>query len=76
MSRILFPLYGAACYVIFFATFIYMVGFVNDFHFQLGSYYFVPVAIDFGGNTTSAAQRDGAARVQSSLDAHPRAPRG
>jgi methanethiol S-methyltransferase len=55
MSRILFPLYGAACYLIFFATFIYMVGFVNDFHFQLGNYYFVPVAIDFGGNTASSA---------------------
>jgi hypothetical protein len=39
----------------FFATFIYMIGFVHDFHFQLGSYYFVPIAIDFGGNTTSTA---------------------
>jgi methanethiol S-methyltransferase len=55
MSRILFPLYGVACYLIFFATFIYMVGFVHNFHFQLGSFYFVPVAIDFGGNTTSTA---------------------
>lgn len=55
MSRILFPLYGIACYLIFFATFIYMVGFVHDFHFQLGSFYFVPVAIDFGGGTASAA---------------------
>ncbi len=53
MSRILFPLYGVLCYLIFFATFIYMVGFVHDFHFQLGGYYFVPVAIDFGGNTAS-----------------------
>jgi methanethiol S-methyltransferase len=52
MSRILFPVYGVVCYLIFFATFIYMVGFVHDFHFQLGSYYFVPVAIDFGVNTT------------------------
>jgi methanethiol S-methyltransferase len=51
MSRILFPLYGLVCYLIFFATFIYMVGFVHDFHFQLGSYYFVPVAIDFGANS-------------------------
>jgi methanethiol S-methyltransferase len=51
MSRILFPVYGVVCYLIFFATFIYMVGFVHDFHFQLGSFYFVPIAIDFGGNT-------------------------
>jgi methanethiol S-methyltransferase len=55
MSRILFPVYGALCYLTFFATFIYMIGFVHDFHFQIGSYYFVPVAIDFGGNTTSTA---------------------
>lgn len=55
MSRILFPLYGVVCYLIFFATFIYMVGFVHNFHFQIGSFYFVPVAIDFGGNTTSTA---------------------
>jgi methanethiol S-methyltransferase len=55
MRRILFPLYGAVCYLIFFATFIYMVGFVHDFHFQLGSYYFVPIAIDFGASTTSTA---------------------
>lgn len=50
MSRILFPLYGLMCYLIFFLTFIYMIGFVHDFHFQLGSFYFVPVAIDFGSN--------------------------
>ncbi len=55
MSRILFPLYGLVCYLIFFATFIYMIGFVHDFHFQLGSYYFVPVAIDFGNNTAPSA---------------------
>jgi methanethiol S-methyltransferase len=54
MSRILFPVYGVACYLIFFATFIYMIGFVHDFHFQIGSYYFVPVAIDFGGGAASA----------------------
>ena len=53
MSRILFPVYGVVCYLIFFATFIYMVGFVHNFHFQLGSFYFVPVAIDFGGNAAS-----------------------
>lgn len=55
MSRILFPLYGVVCYLIFFATFIYMVGFVHNFHFQLGSYYFVPVAIDFGGSNAPIA---------------------
>lgn len=55
MSRILFPIYGVVCYLIFFLTFIYMVGFVHNFHFQLGSYYFVPVAIDFGSNTASTA---------------------
>lgn len=55
MSRILFPVYGIACYLIFFATFIYMVGFVHDFHFQIGGYYFVPVAIDFGGGAASTA---------------------
>ena len=53
MSRILFPLYGVVCYLIFFATFIYMVGFVHNFHFQFGSFYFVPVAIDFGGSAAS-----------------------
>ena len=53
MSRILFPVYGVVCYLIFFATFIYMVGFVHNYHFQLGSFYFVPVAIDFGGNAAS-----------------------
>ena len=55
MSRILFPLYGIACYLIFVATFVYMIGFVHNFHFQIGRYHFVPIAIDFGGNTTSAA---------------------
>jgi len=55
MSRILFPLYGVVCYLIFFLTFIYMIGFVHDFHFQLGSFYFVPVAIDFGSSTASSA---------------------
>jgi methanethiol S-methyltransferase len=55
MSRILFPIYGVVCYLIFFLTFIYMVGFVHNFHFQLGSYYFVPVAIDFGSNAASTA---------------------
>ena len=53
MSRILFPLYGIVCYLIFSATFIYMVGFVHNFHFQIGPYYFVPTAIDFGANTVS-----------------------
>jgi methanethiol S-methyltransferase len=53
MSRILFLLYGVVCYLTFFLTFVYMVGFVNDFHFQIGSFTFVPVAIDFGGSAAS-----------------------
>lgn len=64
MSRILFPLYGVVCYLIFFATFIYMVGFVHNFHFQFGSFYFVPVAIDFGG---SAASTDTAFIIDAAL---------
>ncbi len=55
MSRILYPLYGVMCYLIFFSTFIYMIGFVHDFHFQLGNFYFVPVAIDFGNNTVPSS---------------------
>jgi len=54
MSRILFPIYGAVCYLVFFVTFLYAIGFVEDFHWHLfGDHYFVPRAVDFGGETSS-----------------------
>jgi protein-S-isoprenylcysteine O-methyltransferase Ste14 len=54
VSKILFPLYGAVCYVVFFVTFLYAIGFVEDFHYHLfGDVYFVSRAIDFGGEVSS-----------------------
>jgi len=56
MSRILFALYGVVCYLVFFITFLYAIGFVEDFHWHLfGTTYFVPRAIDFGGETSGTA---------------------
>ncbi len=54
MRRILFLLYGVVCYLVFFGTFLYGVGFVGNTHIHLfGDKYFVPKAIDFGGTSSS-----------------------
>jgi protein-S-isoprenylcysteine O-methyltransferase Ste14 len=54
MSRILSFLYGVVCYLAFFGTFLYAIGFVLDAHIHLfGDLYFVPKAIDFGGTQSS-----------------------
>lgn len=56
MSRILFLLYGVVCYLIFFGTFLYAIGFVEDSHLHVfGDFYFVPKGIDFGGSVSSTA---------------------
>lgn len=56
MSRILFPLYGVAAYLIFVATFLYSIGFVENWHFHVtGDLYFVSKGIDFGGTQSSTA---------------------
>ncbi len=54
MSRILFLVYGALCYLVFFGTFLYAIGFVENAHVRvLGDVHFVPRAIDFGGPVSS-----------------------
>lgn len=54
MSRILFLVFGAVCYLFFFGSFVYLVGFVENSHIHLlGDFYLVPKGIDFGGNPTS-----------------------
>lgn len=54
MRRILFLLYGAACYLITLGVFLYGIGFVENAHIHLsGDWYFVPRAIDFGGTSSS-----------------------
>lgn len=54
MRRTLFFLYGVVCYLVFFVTFLYAIGFVENAHVHLfGSTYFVPKAIDFGGTYSS-----------------------
>ena len=54
MSRILFLLYGVVCYLIFFGTFLYAIGFVESSHIHLfGDFYFVPKGIDSGGSVSS-----------------------
>jgi protein-S-isoprenylcysteine O-methyltransferase Ste14 len=56
MSRILFFLYGLVCYLVFFGTFLYAIGFVENSHVHLfGDFSFVPKGIDFGGNLGSTA---------------------
>jgi methanethiol S-methyltransferase len=56
MSRILFLLYGAVCYLIFFGTFLYAIGFVENAQIHvLGDFSFVPKGIDFGGSESSTA---------------------
>ncbi|HEU4733450.1 MAG TPA: hypothetical protein VFT22_36405, partial [Kofleriaceae bacterium] len=54
MSRILFLLYGVLCYLVFFGTFLYAIGFVENAHLHVfGDFYFVPKGIDFGGTTAT-----------------------
>jgi methanethiol S-methyltransferase len=56
MSRILYPLYGVVVYLVFFATFLYALGFVENSHLHVfGDFYFVSKGIDFGGTTSSTA---------------------
>jgi protein-S-isoprenylcysteine O-methyltransferase Ste14 len=56
MSRILFLLYGVVCYLIFFGTFLYAIGFVENAHIHIfGDFYFVPKGIDSGGSVASTA---------------------
>jgi protein-S-isoprenylcysteine O-methyltransferase Ste14 len=55
MSRILFFLYGVVCYLIFFGTFLYAIGFVENANIHLfGDFHFVPKGIDFGGSVASS----------------------
>lgn len=54
MSRILYPLYGVVVYLVFFATFLYAIGFVEDWHLRVvGDFFFVSKGIDFGGTASS-----------------------
>jgi methanethiol S-methyltransferase len=54
MSRILFLIYGVLCYLVFFGTFLYAIGFVENSHLHVfGDFYFVPKGIDFGGTTAT-----------------------
>jgi protein-S-isoprenylcysteine O-methyltransferase Ste14 len=54
MSRILFLIYGVLCYLVFFGTFLYAIGFVENAHLHVaGDFYFVPKGIDFGGTTAT-----------------------
>ncbi|HWM86701.1 MAG TPA: isoprenylcysteine carboxylmethyltransferase family protein [Kofleriaceae bacterium] len=54
MARVLYFLYGLVVYVLFLGTFLYAIGFVENFHFRLfGDLYFVPKSIDFGGPQSS-----------------------
>lgn len=56
MKRLLYALYAVVCYFVFFGTFLYAIGFVENWHVHLfGSFYFVPKAIDFGGEGSSTA---------------------
>ena len=48
MSRIAALVYGGLAYLVFIAVTTYAVGFVGNYHFQIGSLTFVPKAIDFG----------------------------
>ncbi|HTE50829.1 MAG TPA: isoprenylcysteine carboxylmethyltransferase family protein [Kofleriaceae bacterium] len=53
MARVLYFLYGLVVYVIFLGTFLYAIGFVENFHFRLfGDLFFVPKGIDFGGHAS------------------------
>ncbi|HKE16547.1 MAG TPA: isoprenylcysteine carboxylmethyltransferase family protein [Kofleriaceae bacterium] len=50
MARVLYFLYGVVVYVLFLGTFLYAIGFVENFHWKLfGNLFFVPKSIDFGG---------------------------
>jgi protein-S-isoprenylcysteine O-methyltransferase Ste14 len=50
MSRVLYFLYGVVVYFLFLGTFLYAIGFVENFHFHLfGNLFFVPKSIDVGG---------------------------
>ena len=49
--------YGLVVYVLFLATFLYAIGFVGNFHFELwDGFAFVPKSMDVGGETSSLVQ--------------------
>lgn len=54
MARVLYLLYGVVVYALFLGTFLYAIGFVEDFHYPLfGGLVFVPRSIDHGGTRSS-----------------------
>jgi methanethiol S-methyltransferase len=54
MAQGLYFLYGVVVYVLFLGTFVYAIGFVENFQFSLfGDLVFVPKTIDFGGTYAS-----------------------
>lgn len=49
LKRIGFLVYGVIAYILFLLTFVYAIGFVGNFAFDLGAFQFVPKGLDTGG---------------------------